>query len=430
MVTVEPVVSNALFANPGMGWQTFHQFADSDPNLAGLPSGSAYVRWTWRELEPTDGDIQLEVVASALERARAAGQTLMFRVMTAGSDSEYSPDWLGATGCTILSYACDGGAVVHAPDLENATCRARHDALITALGAEFADEPDIEVDIGSVGLWGEWHFSGTSPEIAMPSLATRQSIVDLYHATFPNQPQAALIGDVDILGYATALGSGWRADCLGDLGFFSPDWNHMDDMYQQHVADANAADAWTRGPVAWETCYTMQQWVDAGYDVHDIFQYALDMHGSFLNNKSAALPSGNEYRQEVEWLLGTLGYRLVLRSLSHPPIAAAGGSLPVTMHWENLGVAPPYHSLELALRLAPTVGAAEPFVLPMTADLTTWVTGTVDVSETLSVPEDAPPGSYSLSVGVRGTPGIPMVHLAIEGRDAAGWYPLGAVEVQ
>ena len=34
------------------------------------------------------------------------------------------------------------------------------------------------------------------------------------------------------------------------------------------------------------------------------------------------------------------------------------------------------------------------------------------------------PGSYLLAVGVTGTPGIPMVNLAIEGRDADGWYPL------
>jgi len=37
-----------------------------------------------------------------------------------------------------------------------------------------------------------------------------------------------LIGDADLLAYATARGAGWRADCLGDLGGFSPTWNHMD----------------------------------------------------------------------------------------------------------------------------------------------------------------------------------------------------------
>jgi hypothetical protein len=50
---------------------------------------------------------------------------------------------------------------------------------------------------------------------------------------------------VDTLAYATGKGTGWRADCLGDLGFFSDTWNHMD--------------AWKRGPVAWESCGVMQE---------------------------------------------------------------------------------------------------------------------------------------------------------------------------
>ena len=44
-VRVEPRESDELFANPGMGWQTFHRFADDDPNLQGLPSASAYFRF-------------------------------------------------------------------------------------------------------------------------------------------------------------------------------------------------------------------------------------------------------------------------------------------------------------------------------------------------------------------------------------------------
>ena len=319
---------------------------------------------------------------------------------------------------------------MHAPDLDDATCQARHEALINALGAEFGDEPDLEIDIGSVGLWGEWHFSGTTPQIAIPTLATRQAIVDLYLAAFPNQPHQALIGDVDALSYATAQGTGWRADCLGDLGFFSPTWNHMDDLYHQNVEAANATNAWQSGPVAWESCYTMQQWVEAGYDVHYIFQYVLDMHGSFVNNKSAALPAGEPYRQEVEWLLGTLGYRLVLRSLSHPPVATAGGALPISMRWENLGVAPPYHGLELALRLTPAGGGGDSIVLPMAAEVHSWLTGTLDVDETLTVPTGVAAGSWTLSVGVLGTPGIPMVNLAIDGRDADGWYPVSSIEIE
>lgn len=56
-VKIEPRESDELLANPGMGWQTFHRFADDEPNLQGLPSASAYFRFYWREIEPQDGQI-------------------------------------------------------------------------------------------------------------------------------------------------------------------------------------------------------------------------------------------------------------------------------------------------------------------------------------------------------------------------------------
>jgi len=429
-VTVEPDESTETFANPGMGWQTFHAYADQDPNLDDLPSGSAYFRFTWQSLEPTDGDIDLDRIRNVLEKARNAGQTLMFRVMTAGSDEGYAPDWLASAGCKVFTYDY-GGATLTAPDLDDPTCWSRFETLMTSLGSEFGHEPDVQVDIGGVGLWGEWHFSSTTPEVPLPSLETRKKVVDLHFTQFPNSPQMALIGEMEALTYATGKGAGWRADCLGDLGFFSDTWNHMDDMYKQHVQEANADDAWKLGPVAWESCGVMQEWVDKGYDVHYIFQYALDMHGSFLNNKSSALPAGSEYRTEVEWLLKKLGYRLVLRSLTHPKSTTAGTSMPVSMRWENLGVAPPYHPFALQVRLSPPAGSgAQPVILDTQTDVRTWLPGVVDMEASLALPASMTSGVWEVSVGITGTPGVPMLRLANEGRDDGGWYPVSSVEVQ
>lgn len=428
-VTVEPEESTALFANPGMGWQTFHSFADSDPDLDGLPSGSAYFRFTWKALEPTDGDIDLDRLGKTLDRAREAGQTLMFRVMTAGSDDGYAPEWLESAGCKVFTYEY-GGAMLKAPDLDDPVCWARFETLMSALGNAFGSEPDLQVDIGGVGLWGEWHFSSTTPKVPMPSEETCRKVVDLHFALFPNSPQTALIGDVDTLAYATGKGAGWRADCLGDLGFFSDTWNHMDDMYKQHVQQAGAESAWEHGPVAWESCGVMQDWVDKGYDVHDIFAYALEMHGSFLNNKSSTLPAGAQYRAEVEWLIESLGYRLLLRSLTHPKQVKAGDVMPVTMTWENKGVAPPYHPFGLQIRLTPPVASgADPVTLEIQTDVRTWLPGQSHVNEFLPLPASMNAGTWGLAVGITGTPGIPMLNLAIEGRDADGWYPVSDVEV-
>ena len=48
-----------------------------------------------------------------------------------------------------------------------------------------------------------------------------------------------------------------------------------------------------------------------------------------------------------------------------------------------------------------------------------------------SLPLDVPVGKYELSLGIdTRIPEIGTLHLAIEGRNAEGFYPLGTVEVR
>src|SRR5271157_4818945 len=73
-------------------------------------------------------------------------------------------------------------------------------------------------------------------------------------------------------------------------------------------------DGWKTAPIAWETCWNMRKWVNEGWSLRYIFNYALALHASYINNKSAPLPSGEKVRPELERFLRRLGYRLVLNS--------------------------------------------------------------------------------------------------------------------
>ena len=55
----------------------------------------------------------------------------------------------------------------------------------------------------------------------------------------------------------------------------------------------------------------MNRWVKEDWSLRYIFNYALALHGSYLNNKSAPLPMADEVRPEIERFLRRLGYRLV-----------------------------------------------------------------------------------------------------------------------
>lgn len=425
---VEPEEIDDLFANPGMGWQTFHRFADEDENLAGLPSSSAYFRFYWSELEPAEGLIDFAKLDGLLERAREAGQKLAFRVMCAGTSSResYVPAWLRENGCPGFEYRYGGkGRTYWVPDMDHALFQDAHYRFIEKLGKRYDNHADLDLlDIGTVGLWGEWHMSQTG--VDMPSAETRREIIDAWCRAFPKTPKVMLIGDADGMRRAIAGGCGWRADCLGDLGGFSKSWNHMDDFYRQQIEKTEAGDAWKKAPVAFESCWDMRKWVREDWDVHYIFDYALSLHASYLNNKSAPLPEGS--RAEVERFLRSLGYRLVLRRLEHPRKIVPGTRIAVDMVWDNVGVAPPYRDAYLAFRLRREEG--RPVVLASSRSICGWMPGRREVSVKLKIPLETRAGKHRLELAiVDPSTKSPAIRLAISGRGEDGWYPLGSLEI-
>ena len=101
------------------------------------------------------------------------------------------------------------------------------------------------------------------------------------------------------------------------MGGFSKTWYHMRDSYPVAVKQSDIQDVWKTAPVAWETCWEMRKWVSEGWPLRYIFNYALALHASYINNKSSPLPTRDDVRPELERFLRRLGYRLVLKELRH-----------------------------------------------------------------------------------------------------------------
>ena len=272
--------------------------------------------------------------------------------------------------------------------------------------------------------------------------------MDAYLAAFKKTPLLMLVGGGEMLKHAANHGTGWRADCLGDMGGFSRTWCHMRMAYPQELTKARTVDVWKTSPVAWETCWDVRKWVQEGWSLRFIFNYALALHGSYINNKSAPLPSGPDVRPEIERFLRRLGYRLVLKELRHPAQGKAGEKLQLAMKWQNVGSAPCYKPYRLAYRLTDGSGAGRVFASKITVNR--WLPGSIrlfteefftqpanlppgdvaDVQDALPFPGDLAPGDYTLSIAVVGEKSAePLVRLGIKGRADDGWYPLSKVSV-
>lgn len=452
MVTVVPRETDDILSNPGMGWQTFHRTATQDKNLPSwIPSTVHYARWGWGDVEPKQGQIDNAFLEKVLGETREAGQTLAFRVMCCSTNPNhpYHPEWLRDIGGEIIQTRRRDGSPVEVPDLDDPVILNAHLDFIKRLGARYDGHPSIDhVDLGSVGWWGEWHMSGAA-NAKMPTAENQKRIVDAYLRAFKKTPLLMLIGGGPMLEYATKNGTGWRADCLGDMGGFSKTWCHMRHAYPRMLPQANAQDAWKTAPVAWETCWDMQKWVKEEWPLRFIFNYALALHGSHLNNKSAPLPEGEHVRVEVERFLRRLGYRLVLKELKHPRSIRAGEVLQLSMKWQNVGSAPCYKPYRLAYQIANDNGYQKVIAGDVTVD--GWLPGSMDafteefikdpkdlppgrivmVADDVTMPGSVPPGNCTLSIGVVGQNSTnPIVQLGISGRQDDGWYPVSQIEVK
>jgi hypothetical protein len=445
---VRPEPTDDVLANPGMGWETFHHPRSQDRNLPSwIPSTVQYIRWGWGELEPQPGAIDHALLDRALKESHDCGQKLAFRVMCCSTSRiPYHPRWLKEVGGKERQVEYEGTRFP-IPDLDDPSTLRHHLDLIRRLGERYDGHPDLDhVDLGSIGWWGEWHF-GNSPN-ELPTAENRRRVVEAYVAAFKKTPLLILIGGGELLTYATRHKTGWRADCLGDLGGFARNWSHMRQAYPIRIRESGIQDVWKTAPVAWETCWDMRKWIEEGWPLRYIFNYALALHGSYINNKSAPLPSGNEVRPELERFLRRLGYRLVLTELRHPSSTSPGAIVNLRMKWQNVGSAPCYRPYRVAYRISNNEGYSKQFSGAIRVNR--WLPGSIDpftddfsrqpkdlppgkvlaVSDTITVPGDAPAGVFDMSVAiVDETPSKPVVRLAIKGRDSDGWYPLSQIRV-
>lgn len=427
LVTVYPAEIDDILYNPGMGFADFHFGFGHPPSVSQYPRSTvAYFRWSWADLEPVEGEYNFRLVDDVITQARAKGETLAFRIMT-----EYekgSPAWLLEKGVASVSVA--GGTF---PDYNDPRFLEAHERLLRAFGVRYGHSPDIDhVDIGSVGCWGEWNMAccfGVEARCKQlyATEDNQRKITDWYFQYFPAVPLVMLVGGQ--LAYATARGAGWRGDCFGDYGYFRSDWNHMDHVYARKLRDPVVAEAWKHNPVEFEVCGVMQDWIDKGFDLDMILRKGLEWHVSVLNAKSSPIPE--VWRSRIDEFQKRLGYRLVLRELTHTAETTPGGVVAVQSRWDNVGVAPMYHDHPLAYRLRSeqddVVAQWHSRARPMN-----WFPGSpILVEDAQPLGRDLPAGRYHLDVAILSEDGgTAAVELAIAGKRADRWYPVSTLTVR
>ena len=439
-VVVRPQEIDAVLVNPGIGFMTFQRFNGDTLNQGkawteGYPidhqafdgnlenenhpmTSLAYFRIYWKFIEPTQDGYRWDLIDRALETAATRNQTLLLRIAPYGTGTDNDvPDWYRA----LLGEEKDLPDKKWRTNPEDPRYIEHFGGMIDSLGKRYDGHPLLEsVDLSIVGAWGEGAGS------AQLSHKTRTGLVDSYLEAFPQTPLVMLLTDEKTNRYGLSRRAvGWRVDCLGDMGGFSPTWCHMCDYYPQAIINFGMKDAWKKAPVTLEVCWVMQHWYDKGWDVDYIIDQSLKWHISSFNAKSSPVP--RQWEPQVNRWLKRMGYRYVLRKLTYPATVKTGGSLTFSSWWENKGVAPCYRPFRLALRLHRNQSNV---ILITQADLRSWLPGDNLYDSAVAIDSETEAGQYDLQLGILDeTVAEPKIQLAIAGRRPDGWYNLGKIKV-
>ncbi len=385
--------TDALFANPGQGWMNQNRKPTKEPRF---PCSVVYVRFGWADAEPEQGKYNWALIDDVIAAWKPRDATVSLRVMTCSAHSKgyyTSPKWMFDAGAKGFEYnvggadPTSGGTPIPRiePDYADPIYLREHGAFIAALGKRYDGHPGIEfLDIGSYGVWGEWHTKHPAP------VEVRTQIVDMYLKAFRKTPLVFMSDDAAVLKYALAHGTGFRRDGVG-----SP-WHEQNWIgSKKYAAVDGMADTWKKAPVVFEWFGDYDYLKSRQWSFDAAVQFMLTHHVTYINDNVGRVPP--EAMPQLQKLARLAGYRFVLRELTHEAAIKPGATLNVRMKWANVGVGKLYYPYVLRVLLLDAAGQTV-----LTRDSQSlpanWLPGEQPADAVLALPANLKPGTYRLGV--------------------------------
>ena len=367
----------------------------------------AYIRILWKEFEPKQGEYNYGFIQDILDKAKAKGQTVMFRLMphsTCARDDV--PDWLKEI--MPCPERPDGMRVKDSPS--DPRYLKLFGLAIEKLGERFDSDETLDcVDVSIGGAWGEG-----SQDFAKEDM---EALMDIYIRVFPNTKLMGQFVNAHLINHIKQKRDiGWRADGLG-----SP--KHMNEIYPKAFPLIDK-DIWKTSPVSFESYWWISEWYRQGWDIDKIIALTLSEHASTFNTKS--FPIQWEIKDKIDEWVAKMGYHFVIDEVETVERVKRGDKLSVRLVIDNVGVAPIYHKIPLYIRLK-NANAEEIFETGV--DIRKWIQGKYEEKIVMDIPEEFPTGEYELQIGIGGKD-KPSVVFATNATQDGDYSILTKVEVQ
>ena len=314
--------------------------------------------------------------------------------------------------------SCDGDGPGVTPDWNHHAMITQLVEFVQAFALRYDGDPRITaIQVGLLGLWGEWHQSGCNARA--PSNAVKIAVRDAYAAGFTNTPlQTRYPRNPDATGVTFGFHEDYfpsfTAPCI--YGFPScsagGDWNlHYCYLHVNPAASNN----WRHNPISGESPGTSQKHAWSN-DFDDVMTVLRDYHFSFLGPAGGHQWNGNQAK--LIPMKQLLGYNYHIRRVDWPDMVYLGHAFPVTLVLTNSGAAPCYHRFPVEIALCDYNG------IPLwretwSFDLRELVPGLDFEREEWFTVTNLAPGEYSLRVAILDQrTGEPGVRIQSAGEDA------------
>lgn len=309
-----------------------------------------------------------------------------------------------------VDYAsCDGDGPGRTPAWNHPQFANQAVQLVQALGQRYDGDARITaVQVGLLGLWGEWHQSGC--EANAPGNAVKLAVRQAYASAFTRtRLQTRYARDPDVVnadfGFHEDYFPSFTANCI--YGFplcnASGDWN-LEYGFANVVPAARGN--WRFNPVSGESPLASQQnsWTS---DTDDVITVLRNYHFSFLGPAGKHEQAG--FGVPLARIKRALGYDLSVARFSLGDPVNQGSSLPWRLELANRGSAPAYHAVQGQLELL-DAGNTVRTTAPLALDLRKAEPGATTVYRGRLLLNGITPGSYtvrlSIADAVAGRPGI------------------------
>lgn len=329
--------------------------------------------------------------------------------------------------------SCNGDGPGRTPAWNNANMLAQMQQLIDAFAARYDGDARITaVQVGLLGLWGEWHQSGC--DALAPNSATKQALRDRYQQAFVNTPlQTRYPRASDVAGTEFGFHEDYFPSFTANCNLFVPalplcddggDWNMEWAFANQSPA---ARDNWLLNPVSGESPTAAQKnvWVTRRADIESLIRL---YHFSFIGPAGKHEEAG--FAATLAPIARTLGYNLHLDRLALPNPLPLGTAFAAEATVANSGSAPVYHDHALRLQLVDGGG-----IVQWSGDFSQDLRGATPTSALLMsgnfmLPPTLSAGSYALRASLPALAnGRPAIVLQSATRDAFGRVIVGNINV-